>query len=123
MSYDLNECRFTGKVEGFTVINTKTGTPMIRFFIACNKERIAVVAFKSLADATRLGDGDQVSVTGAIQQTTWDGKDGVKRYGFQIIASKINENEQEPFTPKQAAPPAQKADHRAPAQPYAGGPF
>jgi hypothetical protein len=65
MSYDVNECRFTGTVEGFTVVNTKTGTPMIRFFLACNKERIATVAFKALADATRLNDGDQVVLLSA----------------------------------------------------------
>jgi single-stranded DNA-binding protein len=122
MSYDVNECRFTGTVEGFTVVNTKTGTPMIRFFLACNKERIAVVAFKGLADATRLTDGEEVSIIGAIQQTAWEGKDGVKRYSFQIIATRINDNEQEPFTPaaKKATP---APGNRETIQPYTGGPF
>ncbi len=107
MSYDKNESHLSGKVEGFTIVNTKTGTPMIRFFIVCNKEKLAVVAFKQLADCTRLIDGEQVSITGAIQTTSWEGKDGVKRYGVQIIATRINDNEQEPFTPAdKQAPPA-----------------
>jgi single-stranded DNA-binding protein len=112
MSYDKNECHFSGKVDRFEIIATRTGTPMIKFFLACNKEKLSVVAFKSLADATRLIDGDQVSITGALQTTSWEGNDGVKRYGVQIIATRINDNEQEPFTPavKQApAPPARSA--------------
>jgi single-stranded DNA-binding protein len=122
MSYDKNECHISGKVEGFQVIATRTGTSMIKFRVLCNKERIAVVAFKGLADATRLVDGEEVSIAGAIQQTSYKGQDGVMRYGFQIIASKINDNEQEPFTPaaKQATP---APGERVPIQPYTGGPF
>jgi single-stranded DNA-binding protein len=122
MSYDKNECNISGKVEGFQVIATRTGTSMIKFRVLCKKEKISIVAFKELADATRLTDGEDVSIIGAIQQTAWEGKDGVKRYGFQIIASKINDNEQEPFTPaaKQATP---APGTREPAQPYTGGPF
>ncbi|MBV5341769.1 MAG: single-stranded DNA-binding protein [Deltaproteobacteria bacterium] len=124
MSYDKNECIISGKVEGFTIVNTKTGTPMIKFRVCCNKEQFVVVAFKELADATRLNDGDPVSITGAIQTTSWEGKDGVKRYGFQIIASRINDNEREPF-PKtgESSAPTAKPGNRAPVQPYTGGPF
>jgi single-stranded DNA-binding protein len=123
MSYDSNECKISGKVDRFTIVNTKTGTPMIRFSVACNKEQIAVVAFKALADATRLIDGEDVSVTGAIQSTSWQAKDGSQRYGFQIIASKINDNEQEPFTPAAKPTPPPAPGNRAPVQPYTGGPF
>jgi single-stranded DNA-binding protein len=117
MSYDQNECHLSGKVENFTIINTKTGTPMIRFSISCNKERLTVVAFKGLADDTRLNEGDQVSIIGAIQSTSWEGKDGVKKYGFQFIASSINGvTEQQP--PQQ--PPPQT---RPVITDYQGGPF
>ena len=88
--YDQNECHISGKVEKFSIVNTKTGTPMIRFSISCNKERFTIVAFKELADATRLNEGDQVSIIGSIQSTSWESKDGVKKYGFQFIASSIN---------------------------------
>ena len=119
MSYDLNECKISGKIDRFTIVNTKTGTPMIRFSVACNKEQIAVVAFKALADATRLIDGEEVTVSGAIQSTSWQGKDGVQKYGYQIIASNINGVEQasKKDAPMQATPP------RTPMQPYTGGPF
>ena len=109
MSYDKNEIHISGKVDRFEIIATKTGTPMIKFFLACGKERLAVIAFKSLADATRLIDGDPVSITGAIQTTSWEGNDGLKRYGVQIIATRINDNEQEPFTPAVKQAPARSA--------------
>jgi single-stranded DNA-binding protein len=118
MSYDKNECNISGKVEGFQVVATRTGTSMIKFRVLCKKEKISIVAFKELADATRLTDGEEVSIIGAIQQTAWEGKDGVKRYGFQIIASKINGNEAAPFTP-----PARQMPQPIPQQPYQGGPF
>jgi single-stranded DNA-binding protein len=121
MSYDVNECRFTGKVEGFTIVNTKTGTPMIRFRVCCNKEKVSIVAFKALADATRLFEGDQVSIVGALQQTAWADKDGIRRYGIQIIANSINGKQQEPFTSSHERP--QSNQSRSPAQPYQGGPF
>lgn len=121
MSYDKNECTISGKVEGFQVVATRTGTSMIKFRVCCNKEKFSIVAFKALADATRLTDGDQVSITGAIQTTSWEGKDGVKRYGFQIIATRINGNEQEPFTPAAKQLPVTR--NREPVQPYTGGPF
>jgi len=122
MSYDTNKCELTGKVESFNVIQTRTGTAMIRFTVACNKEQIVVVAFKELADATRLTDGDPVSITGAIQTTSWQDKNGVQRYGFQLIATAINDNEQK-TSPKTGESAAAAPGNRAPVQPYAGGPF
>jgi single-stranded DNA-binding protein len=89
MSFDKNECCLSGSIEKFAVIQTRTGTPMIRFTIICNKDRFNIVAFKALADATRLNDGDQVSIIGAVQSTSWEGKDGGKRYGVQFIANSI----------------------------------
>jgi len=90
---DLNECHFTGLVEQFYIIQTKTGTPMVKAFVLCGKERLTVIAFKELADATRLNEGERVAVSGAIQSTSWESKDGVKRYGFQVIASEISKTE------------------------------
>lgn len=121
MSYDQNECRISGKVEKFAVVNTKTGTPMIRFSIACNKERFTVVAFKGLAEATRLNDGDQVSVIGAIQSTSWEGKDGVKKYGFQFIGSSINGVTEQQHNCKGIRPAMEPP--RPEMQDYQGGPF
>jgi single-stranded DNA-binding protein len=131
MSYDNNECNISGKVENFTIINTKTGTPMIRFSIACNKDRFTIVAFKALADATRLTDGDHVSIVGAIQSTSWEGKDGIKKHGFQFIASTINGTGQEPVTQQHAADIApidnfistKQSSTRPSIQIYQGGPF
>jgi DNA polymerase III alpha subunit len=107
MSYDKNEIHISGKCERFSVITTKTGTPMIKFSVRCNREQIAVVAFNELADATRLNDVEEVTVSGAIQSTSWQGKDGVQKYGYQIIASTINGVEQasKKDAPMQATPP------------------
>jgi single-stranded DNA-binding protein len=125
---DQNECRFTGTVEKFQVIETKTGTSMIKFFLQAGKEKVAVVAFRDLADQTRLSPGDRVAVLGALQSTSYKGQDGVMRYGYQVIASEITSEDEAPAsappartTPaKQATPPP---GERVPIQPYVGGPF
>jgi hypothetical protein len=117
---DKNECHFTGAVEGFTVVSTKTGTPMIRFFLLAGKEKITVVGFRDLADQTRLAAGDRVAVRGAAQTTSWDDRTGVRRYGWQIIAAEITAESGAPAPPPPPPPPA---DRKAPMQPYLGGPF
>jgi hypothetical protein len=115
---DENKCRFTGAVEGFTVVSTKSGISMIRFFLLAGKEKITVVAFRDLADQTRLAAGDRVAVLGAAQTTSWDGRDGVRRYGWQVVAAEITSESEAP-----APPPPAPGDRKAPMQPYLGGPF
>jgi single-stranded DNA-binding protein len=89
MIFDKNECHLEGMVERFAVVQTKTGTPMIRFTLACNRDRFTVIAFKELA-ATRLNDGDRVAIIGEAQTNSWDGKDGVKRHDVQFVARSIS---------------------------------
>ena len=89
MDYDLNECRITGTVDRFDRIATKTGTPMCKALVLCHKETVAVIAFRDLAEQTNLNPGDRVEVRGRIQSTSWTGQDGVKRYGWQIVAEHI----------------------------------
>ena len=69
MSYDQNEIHISGTVESFKVISTKTGTPMIKFFVRCNKEKISVVSFNELAESTQLNDGEEVSIIVSAQGT------------------------------------------------------
>jgi single-stranded DNA-binding protein len=109
---DRNECNLSGTVESFQIVPTKTGTPMIKFFLLAGKEKVSVVAFRDLADQTRLSPGDRAAIMGTIQSTSWEGKDGVKRYGFQIIASEIT---LEDVTPATAPPTPPPPDKRAPA--------
>lgn len=88
MSYDTNKCTFSGKVENFKRISTKTGTPMISFKLKCWKEKIRVVAFKELAESTTLNDGDRIEIVGRLQSSSWE-YEGAKFHGFQIIADEI----------------------------------
>lgn len=121
---DINEARFSGAVENFKVIPTKTGTPMIRFLLVCGQEKLSAVAFKALADKTRLAEGERVTIRGRIQTTSWDDRDGMRRYGWQVIASEIGA---EDVPPAQPAPPtrspAPAQGKRVSLQPYQGGPF
>jgi single-stranded DNA-binding protein len=118
MNYDKIECSGTGSVEGFQIINTKTGTPMIKFFLLAGKEKVSVVAFHGLADQTRLAAGQRVAVTGNIQSTSYRAADGVMRYGFQIVAHEITAD-----LVAESDAPAPPPKRSAPAQPYQGGPF
>lgn len=87
--FDLNHVRMTGTVQRFDVVNTKTGTDMIRFALRCYRERAHVVAFKDLAATTMLRPGDRVEVTGFIQTTKWTDNEGNARTGWQIVARTI----------------------------------
>ena len=57
---DMNEFRFSGTVERFDRIQTKTGTPMVSFTVLCWRERVRAVAFKAIAEQTELAPGDRV---------------------------------------------------------------
>ena len=132
---DLNEFRFSGTVERFDRIATKTGTPMVAFLAMCWKERIRIVAFKDLAEQTKLAAGDRVEVSGHVQSNSWTDKQGQPRSGWQCIASEIiiaaNDNDQQQEHPR---PPAWQESHQGNLFPdrrpdtckrhqYTGGPF
>ena len=87
--YDINNIHVSGTVATFKRVETKTGTPMVRFVIQCWKERMAVVAFKDVAEFTELSPGERVEVKGHIQSTLWKDESGNTRSGFQIIAKDI----------------------------------
>lgn len=87
---DLNFFRFSGVVERFDRITTKTGMAMISFVVRCWKERVRVVAFRDLAEQTTLAAGDRVEIVGRVQGTEWQDKDGNRRSGWQVIASEIH---------------------------------
>lgn len=87
--FDVNIIRVSGTVTDFRRIQTKTGTPMIRFAIQCWKERITIVAFKELAEFVALVPGQRVEVRGSIQSTSWKDDQGNARSGFQVIAKDI----------------------------------
>ena len=86
--YDTNECKFSGKVESFKRVKTRTGTPMISFKLKCWKEIIKVVAFQELAESTTLTDGDRVEVVGKLQSSNFEFEDR-KYNSFQIVAESV----------------------------------
>ena len=87
---DMNEFRFSGTVERFDRIATKTGTPMVAFTVLCWRERIRAVAFKDMAEQTELAPGDRVECCGHIQSTSWTDQNGQQRSGWQVIAHEID---------------------------------
>ena len=119
MAFDTNHIRITGTVEEFNIINTRTGTPMIKASVRCYKELFTVVAFKEVAESIRLSIGERVEVNGRIQSTAWTDKDGNKRYGFQVVATEIEPDIEE----DQSAAPAPATPEREGVMEYSGGPF
>lgn len=87
--FDINHAKFTGTVERFDRIATKTGTPMVRVLLRCYRESVSVVAFKDLAKDTDLAPGDRVEVRGNIQSTSWTAPDGTRRQGWQVVSDYI----------------------------------
>ena len=84
----------------------KGGTmPVWSGFGMAGTDAIGITAFKSLAeelDALHLSEGDAVTVTGTLSLNEWDGKDGSKRSGLRLVASKA----------EVIAPPAPKKEPR-----------
>jgi len=137
MAYNINHCRFSGTAQDIKQISTKTGTPMATFWLQCWKEKIKIVCFKDLAIQalnTLQGDG-HIEVAGRLQSTSWV-QDGVKRYGFQIIADEIKSGHSE-APPKSNIKNSSHLQEEPPLPPepnqstgdqhskfdYAGGPF
>lgn len=134
---DINEFRFTGTVERFDRIQTKTGTPMVAFTVMCWKERIRTVAFKDLAEKTDLAAGDRVEVRGHIQSNSWTDQNEQQRNGWQVIAHEIRraddtaaDRQQEQPRPSARQQPARQPElfpnHRPDTGArfqYEGGPF
>jgi len=90
MSFDINEIHITGAIERRDAYDTKTGKPMMRLIVRCWKESMAVIVFDDLArQAKHFIVGDRAEVFGFIQSTVYTGKDGVKRYGYQVVAKEL----------------------------------
>ncbi len=113
------------------VRTTPSGVNVCSFSIAVNRRRanqqgeretdfFNIVAWRSLGDlcGKYLSKGRKVCVTGEIQNRSYDGKDGVKRYVTEIIADDV-----EFLTPRDANASGGYApsSYEAPSAPAAEG--
>jgi single-stranded DNA-binding protein len=105
-------------VADFRRIETKTGRPMVRFRAEIGKDRLAVVAFNTLAERLDLADGNVVDITGRLQGTSWEGQDGGRRYGWQVIAEQVEQHLGRPAPPP--TPPAPSTRPSSPTRPATG---
>lgn len=130
MPYDINQCTFSGTIKELREISTKTGTPMISIKLQCWKEQIRVIAFHDLAENTlsSFTTGSRVEVTGKLQTSSWEVQ-GVKRYGFQIVADEIKDDsvkvnfsnlEEQPPLPQEPNETSERSNEDFS---YEGGPF
>ena len=128
MEYDINSCRFSGKVSALRELNTKSGIAMASFRIQSWKEEVRCVCFREIANTilSEVSDGDQIEVRGQIQSSNWE-KDGQRFFGYQLNVQEIvangNTYSGEEDKPKQqtiyeddVTPPRDDND-------YSGGPF
>jgi single-stranded DNA-binding protein len=111
--YDLNECRFSGKIIDLKRVDTKTDTSMASIKIQCFREQIRNVAFKEIAEVL-LGNfdtGSRIEFSGRLQTSNWE-RNGTKYFSFQINISEIEGHR----IPKRPRVGLENVD-------YAGGPF
>ena len=101
---------------GFRRITTRTGRPMVRFRAEIGKDRLAVVAFNTLAERLDLHDGDQVNVIGRLEGTNWTAADGSNRYGWQVVANQVDQAGQPDQAPAPAPAPPPPAPPRSPSR-------
>ena len=107
-------------VADFRRIETKTGRPMVRFRAEIGKDRLSVVAFNDLAEHLDLADGDTVNVTGRLQGTSWEGQDGGRRYGWQVVAEQVEQHDSRRRIAPPPAPPAPSTRPSSPTRPATG---
>ena len=108
-------------VADFRRIETKTGRPMVRFRAEIGKDRLSVVAFNDLAEHLDPADGNVVDITGRLQGTSWEGQDGGRRYGWQVIAEQVEQHDSRRNSAPPPTPPAPTATRpSSPTRPATG---
>ena len=85
---------------------------MVRFRAEVGKDRLAVIVFNEAAERLDLADGDRVNVIGRLEGTSWEGQDGGRRYGWQVVAEQVEQAVQPDQLPPPSPPPP-----RAPTRP------
>ena len=93
-------------VADYRRIETRTGRPMVRFRAEVGKDRLAVIVFNELAEHLDLADGNVVDITGRLQGTSWEGQDGGRRYGWQVIAEQVEQHDSRRNSAPPPTPPA-----------------
>ena len=90
MSYDINECKFSGQIIELKDIATKTKTRMASFKIQCHKEQIRAVCFKELAEQLleNFEVGSRIEFSGRLQTNNWE-NNGTKYVNFQVNINEI----------------------------------
>lgn len=101
------------------LITTNNGISVCRFSIAVQRkfanedgEReadfINIVAWRGLADTCGkyLKKGTRVGIEGSIQTRSFDGKDGTRKYAFEVVADEVEflspkQNEEQGEEPKE----------------------
>lgn len=108
-------------VADFRRIETRTGRPMVRFRAEVGKDRLAVIVFNKLAERLDLAAGDIVNVTGRLQGASWEGQDGGRRYGWQVIAEQVEQHDSRRNSAPPPTPPAPTATRpSSPTRPATG---
>lgn len=107
-------------VADFRRIETKTGRPMVRFRAEIGKDRLSVVAFSGLGEHLDLADGNVVDITGRLQGTSWEGQDGGRRYGWQVVAEQVEQHDSRRRIAPPPTPPAPSTRPSSPTRPATG---
>ena len=107
-------------VADFRRIETRTGRPMVRFRAEIGKDRLSVVAFNDLAEHLDLADGNVLDITGRLQGTSWEGQDGGKRYGWQVVAEQVEQHDSRRNFAPPPTPPAPSTRPSSPTRPAPG---
>ncbi len=81
---------------------TATGTAVANFSLAVNRrfakegetqaDFFNIVAWSKTAEFVEryLSKGIQIAVVGRLQNRTWEGQDGIKRYATDVIAEEVH---------------------------------
>lgn len=82
---DINEVKFSGKIDRLKKVDTKTGTSMATLLLAVGKDSFKCLGFKNIADTLlSCKDGDNILVTGSGSINSWKDQDERLHNDFQL---------------------------------------
>ena len=88
MSYDINAIHISGTIQSCDRYDCKTGKSMAKLGVLCWKERMTILAFEDMAEQS-FEIGARIEAKGRVQSTSYTGRDGLRHYGWQIVAKTL----------------------------------
>jgi len=91
MAYDINAIHISGTIQSCDRYDCKTGKSMAKLGVFSWQERMMILAFEDMAQQS-FEIVSRIEAKGRVQSTSYTGRDGLRHYGWQVIARELTTN-------------------------------